>query len=878
MSSLATGSAETQVNTYATNDQNAQSMTALADGGWVVTYNSFGLDGDNYGVFQQRFDALGHKVGEETQVNTFTTSTQFVPSTTGLADGGWIVSWTSAGQDGDGYGVYQQRFDSSGAAVGLETLVNTYTTLAEQYPSVTALADGGWLVTWSSAGSFGTDTSGYSIQQQRYDSDGNSVGGQTQVNTYVTNGQEFPAVTALADGGWVVTWQSSGEDGDSAGIYQQHYDLSGNALGAETRVNTYTTSIQEAPSITALADGGWVVAWASYGQDGSGDYGVYQQRYDADGARNGGEVQINLTSASDQLDPSVAALADGGWVVTWETYGQDADGWAVYQQRYDASGHTVGGETQVNVYTTGDQIYSSVIGLADGGWVVSWESDGQDGSGGGVFQRHFAPDVLGTAGADSLFGTSWDETLIGYGGNDTLNGGTGNDVLIGGMGNDTYVVNSAGDDVQELAGQGTDTIKASVTFGIGNDAVENLTLTGTGNITGNGNALDNTITGNAGNNTLAGAGGNDILDGGNGNDTLNGGNGNDTLIGGAGNDTLNGQPGINTADYSAATAGVTVSLATTAAQNTGGAGTDTLLSIQNLVGSAFADTLTGSSGANVIEGGAGNDAIDGGGGTDTASYASASAGVTVSLALTTAQNTVGAGSDTLTSIENLIGSAHNDTLTGNSGANVIEGGAGNDAIDGGAGTDTASYAGATAGVAVSLALTGAQNTLGAGSDTLTSMENLTGSAFADTLTGSSTANALNGGAGNDHLSGGGGNDTLTGGAGVDTLTGSTGADKFVFDDGDSGHTNGTADTIADFLTGQSDKIDLHLMDAQSAAAGDQAFAFIGTAAFSDTAGELRYVEDAADTYVYGDTNGDGQADFAIHLVGALPLAATDFVL
>ena len=877
MSSYASGSAETQVNTYTTGNQLYPTATSLADGGWLVSWVSNGQDGEGYGVYMQRYDALGHAIGDETQVNTVTASQQSDQSIAGLADGGWVVTWESYPQDGDGYGIFQQRYDSSGAAIGGETQVNTYAAGNQYLSSVTALSDGGWLVTWASAGSTGTDASSLSIQQQRYDSDGIAVGNETQVNTYTTSDQTEPAVTTLADGGWLVTWQSYGADGDSYGIFQQRYDANGGAVGAETQVNGYATGSQADPVVTALADGGWVVAWDSLGQDGS-SFGVYQQRFYADGSRTGGDIQVNSETNDSQVSPSVGALADGGWVVTWESANQDGDFSGVYQQRYDASGQKIGTETLVNVTTSDDQGSPSVTGLADGGWVVSWQSLAQDGDGYGVFQRHFAPDVLGTAGADSLFGTSWDETLIGYGGNDTLNGGTGNDVLIGGMGNDTYVVNSAGDDVQELAGQGTDTIKASVTFGIGNDAVENLTLTGTGNITGNGNALDNTITGNAGNNTLAGAGGNDILDGGNGNDTLNGGNGNDTLIGGAGNDTLNGQPGINTADYSAATAGVTVSLATTAAQNTGGAGTDTLLSIQNLVGSAFADTLTGSSGANVIEGGAGNDAIDGGGGTDTASYASASAGVTVSLALTTAQNTVGAGSDTLTSIENLIGSAHNDTLTGNSGANVIEGGAGNDAIDGGAGTDTASYAGATAGVAVSLALTGAQNTLGAGSDTLTSMENLTGSAFADTLTGSSTANALNGGAGNDHLSGGGGNDTLTGGAGVDTLTGSTGADKFVFDDGDSGHTNGTADTIADFLTGQSDKIDLHLMDAQSAAAGDQAFAFIGTAAFSDTAGELRYVEDAADTYVYGDTNGDGQADFAIHLVGALPLAATDFVL
>jgi len=172
--------------------------------------------------------------------------------------------------------------------------------------------------------------------------------------------------------------------------------------------------------------------------------------------------------------------------------------------------------------------------------------------------------------------------------------------------------------------------------------------------------------------------------------------------------------------------------------------------------------LTGDGNANLIEGGAGNDTLNGGAGIDTASYASAAAAVTVSLATLTAQNTVGAGTDTLSNFENLLGSAFNDTLTGDGNANIIDGGAGNDTMNGGAGTDTVSYASATAGVSVSLALTTAQNTIGAGTDTLSLFENLTGSAFGDTLIGNTAINRIDGGAGGD------------------TLTGGTGADIFAF--------------------------------------------------------------------------------------------------
>src|SRR5262249_29880268 len=156
----------------------------------------------------------------------------------------------------------------------------------------------------------------------------------------------------------------------------------------------------------------------------------------------------------------------------------------------------------------------------------------------------------------------------------------------------------------------------------------------------------------------------------------------------------------------------------------------------------------------------GDDVLDGSGGSDTASYAEASAGVTVDLAVSGPQNT-GEGSDTLINIENLTGSAFGDTLKGTSGDNTFVGGAGddtfsgrggNDRFDGGDGSDTVSYAGVATGVQVDLNL-GWQYT-GGGSEMLVSIENLAGSAFADVLTGNAGANTLSGGGGNDRLTGG----------------------------------------------------------------------------------------------------------------------------
>lgn len=226
-----------------------------------------------------------------------------------------------------------------------------------------------------------------------------------------------------------------------------------------------------------------------------------------------------------------------------------------------------------------------------------------------------------------------------------------------------------------------------------------------GNDTFNGSSGNDGFNGFTGNDILNGNGGDDTLFGGDGNDGLYGGAGNDMLFGGAGNDVLSGGDGFDIANYATATGGVKVSLALTSAQVTGGAGTDTLLSIDGLFGGAGNDSLTGSVGDNYINGSTGNDSINGGdghdtiiggsgndilvagNGTDTVSYYGTTAAVTVSLAITAAQNTVGAGSDTLSGFENLMGGFVSDRLTGNASGNWIDGLTGNDTLTGGGGSD-----------------------------------------------------------------------------------------------------------------------------------------------------------------------------------------------
>ena len=274
------------------------------------------------------------KAGNEFQVNTFTDNEQQYQSVTGLTDGGFVVTWESYGQDGSGYGIYGQRYNSDGSTSGSEFRVNSTTNLDQGGPSVTGLADGGFVVTWHSDDQDGSYNGVYG---QRYNSSGAAVGSEFRINSVTADVQWWSSVTGLSDGGFVVTWQSSGQDGSLYGVYGQRYDSSGNTAGTEFLVNTETTSSQELPSVTALADGGFVVTWNSLDQDGS-SYGVYGQAYDSAGNTVGSEFQINTETDNFQYHPSVAGLTDGGFVVTWASLGQDGSSVGVYGQIFSVSG------------------------------------------------------------------------------------------------------------------------------------------------------------------------------------------------------------------------------------------------------------------------------------------------------------------------------------------------------------------------------------------------------------------------------------------------------------------------------------------------------------------------------------------------------------
>jgi hypothetical protein len=336
-----------QVNTYTTDFQGEPSIAADADGDFVVVWpsnGSFASDTSLHSIQGQRYDSAGSAVGGQFQVNTYITSLQINPSVAADADGDFVVVWESLGSPGgdtSGTSILGQRYASAGGAVGGEFQVNTYTTGAQSEPSVAAGAEGDFVVVWQSNGSSGGDTSLHSIQGQRYASSGSPVGSEFQVNTYTTSYQRFPSVAVEAGGGLVVVWESRGSFGSDTSqesVQSQRYDSAGNALGSEFQVNTHTTSYQRYPSVAAEPAGGFVVVWHGNGSSGSdtSNVSVHGQRYDSTGSAAGSEFQVNTYTISAQAEPSVAA-GDDGFVVVWQSNGSsgsDTSGFSIQGQRY----------------------------------------------------------------------------------------------------------------------------------------------------------------------------------------------------------------------------------------------------------------------------------------------------------------------------------------------------------------------------------------------------------------------------------------------------------------------------------------------------------------------------------------------------------------
>ena len=534
-----------------------------------------------------------------------------------------------------------------------------------------------------------------------------------------------------------------------------------------------------------------------------------------DGTASGGQgTDAGIVRLAAGVAQTVTFSEAGGTITVSNNLGEQAQFTGVEEFAFGIDGLVPGGSGATATVDASSATRQILADFTDGGAVTDYDANF----------------VVTTGSGDDIIQTN--------AGDDILDGGTGSNQLAGGLGDDTYYINSAGDQVFEEVNGGHDSAYFTYDFranaaDFGN--VEKFYLIGTAD-EGRTNSRANELYANPTLGSLLLAfGGDDLLVGGTGDDVLVGGTGNDTMRGGQGDDwyfvTEAGDVVIELADEGIDE--IRTNLNTTLGEHfenlrlkgaasigTGNAADNSIFAgsaAATLSGLAGDDILYGSASADTLDGGTENDILYGNGGADTLFG--------------------GTGDDRLNGGlqgDTLWGGDDNDRLNGNEGLDFLYGEAGADRLDGGEDPDQ--------------------------------------------LFGGTGNDVLLGGAGNDILDGGEDNDRLTGGEGRDRMTGGTGQDDFLFGEGDfAGLAASDSDRILDFSDADGDLIILSAVDA-IVGGDDDAFAFIGAAAFSNTAGELRYEAAVDHVLVQGDTNGDGVADFAIRVDDVAMLVESNFVL
>jgi len=895
-------------------------IAGLTDGGYVVTWFDF----DRRVVKARLVGPDGTPEGPEFDVSSAGKVAGDL-EVTGLANGNFVVAW----QDFFSNTALVQLFDATGSRIGNPFDPSTREELSGA--ELAARQDGGFYAFWQDQlGSLGRryDPAGHPVGQafatpfvgqaavlasgniaimsidsvQLLDAAGNPVG---QRHELPFGGWE---VTALAGGGFVVVGTSFRKDGD---ISAQVFDASGNPIDTPFIVHPELGGQQSQPSLAALSDGGFAISWSD--DNGTGDARI--QVFDAFGIPARGPIVL----ADSPVVPQLTTLASGELVAVWdngtelravklaETALPTTDGTAgndlLLGTAADDNLQGLGGNDNIqggggaddlrggagDDYLNGGAGANIMDGGAgrdglDGGSAIDrlFGGEGDDillGNGGNDWLRGGpgADRVVGGDGNDELDGGFGNDTLSGGAGNDRLDGATGADYMDGGAGDDTYLADDSSDAAIEAAGGGFDTVVTAVSGYALRPNVERLIYTGSTSANLVGNESDNQISAGFGDDFIRGRGGNDVIEDRSGNNQLYGEGGNDKITGsglldgGAGDDVLWGlgrDPVLR-----------------------GGEGNDllrsspvTTLGLVVLDGGAGTDRMEGDGGENIyyvddrgdviVEKGTGFDRV-----VSTASYYELAAGVEfyeftgpgfASLVGTAGDDWIilvapngmslraGDGADLLSGsagADVIAGEGGNDRLFGNGDKDSLNGGDGDDDLFGDAGDD--------------LVVGGSGN------------DDLEGGIGADRLVGGDGADELTGGLGADILNGGEGNDLLRGEDGRDYLDGGAGADTFSMGIGFFGEDPDPAgDTIVNFSRSEGDRIDLHQIDADTSTQfANEAFNYIGSSAFSGTAGELRVVDGGGRFKVEGDVNGDGVADLTLYVTTTgTPLGAADFVL
>jgi Ca2+-binding RTX toxin-like protein len=852
---------------------NSQTVVAeRLDGSVVILWVDRSPGGNQYDVHGKVIAANGTVLVADFIVSTSAAGNQdHMAVATRASDGAFLAVWQSYPfPPGAPVTIQAQLFDAAGNRLGAEFSVSTG---GVERTEIVPLADGGFMVLWETQGQL------HQIKAQRLDTTGAEVG--SELTLY--NPADFQVLTSfrLADahqlpsGELVLSVrQEFSNFGVQPSAFVQTFDLAGNATDSAESLGS------EFPVLTLTADGGFFGIYRS-----GGGQSVIVQRFDASAEKVGGPLTVKLVNATFATDTDIMALPDGGFLLSW-TGTSIAGGDAIFAQTFTAAGVRSGPAIEL---ATGAVQTLSLVDITtedDGSFELTWNA------GATLMTQRFEPQAYppsgtftGTAGGDNLIGgdgndiinaLGGNDRLYGGNGNDWLNGGTGADVTDGGTGDDFHYVDNLGDVVIELDGEGYDNLQSSIDWVLAEDVyVEVLSTTlnaGTTRIDLTGNSRANVIVGNDGKNVLDGKGGADILVGLGGDDFF--------LVDAVDRVYENVGGGLDNVlarESYTLLAGQEIEVLST----TNNAGTDAI----DLTGNEFGQAIVGNNATNMLNGGGGADILQGLGGNDTyivdaddRVYEAVGGGYDNVAAKTNYALLAGQEVEVLSTADNagttaisLNGNEFTQVLVGNAGANYINGGGGGDIFDGLGGNDT--YVVDTGDRVYEAAGRGFDSVAAKVGYTLLAGQEIELLSTSDN--GGTAAINLTGNELGQVLVGNAGANVLDGGNGNDLLQGLGGADTFQFS---TALGAGNVDTILDFAAGDKIALDDAVFTAVGAPGALNPNAFFAGAAAHDADDRIIYNSATGQLYYDADGNGAGAQVLFATLSGLPVLAAGDFTV
>ncbi len=361
-------------------------VAGLAGGGYAVAYAASTSAPSSTDIHLLQLDASGAPLGDALVVNTHVSGEQTAPRIASFADGSLIVVWVSDGQDGDGWGVYGQRFDAQGGRIRSEFLVNTnYISGAQSMPAIAVASNDEHVIVWQSYKQDGDD---FGIFAQPFHKDGLRNGDAIQVNALGAGRQRYPALSPWSEGSFAVVWENEGEfDGDDFGIVLQRLSGTG-PVGPPIRVNSHVAGRQRYPVVSHGDDDTLAILWTSEDQDGDGR-GVFGQLLAGDGTLLGQEFRLNSESRGNQWLPVLKAVPGRGYCAVWLGDSEAGMGTDVFARTFDGAGQLGRVEERINRSVTGDQT-PRALAVGDSGQVlVAWEGPGPGGAA-SVISGHLA--------------------------------------------------------------------------------------------------------------------------------------------------------------------------------------------------------------------------------------------------------------------------------------------------------------------------------------------------------------------------------------------------------------------------------------------------------------------------------------------------------